>query len=269
MPVPKPFANENESDFMGRCITFIENEGTEHEQAIAICSTQWNNRNKNEMKNNLQFKSFDILETKDENDGRLRISGYGAVFGNIDSYGDIIERGAFAKTLIDRAGRIAFCLQHDIWNPVAKIEVIEEREKGLWVEALISAAEDDIQTKIKEGILKEMSIGYRTINSRSEVRNAQDVNILSEIKLFEISLVTVAANPLAVVESMKSETDRNNYLEKEFDRLIAIVKNDNINFELQKLKAISISVLAQTEKTEPPKVEEQLKADDILKLLNS
>lgn len=219
------------------------------------------------MKNNLQFKSFDILEKKADDSGNLIITGYGAVFSNIDSHGDIIERGAFAKTLIDRQGRIAFCYQHDVWNPIGKIEEIREDEKGLWIKVMISAAEDDIQTKIKEGILKEMSIGYRTINSRSEMRDGQDVNVLSEIKLFEISLVTVAANPLAIVESMKSEADKESFIEKEFDRLIAIVKNENINYELQKLKAVLISVLAQ--KTEPPKVEDGLKADDILKLLNS
>ncbi len=190
---------------------------------------------------NLKFKNFEILETKADESGNLTISGYGAVFGNVDSYGDIIERGAFAKTLVERAGRIAFCYQHDIWNPIGKIESITEDEKGLKLTVKLSAAEDDIQTKVKEGILKEMSIGYRTMNSKSEVRNGENVNVLTEIKLMEVSLVTVAANPLAVIESMKSE-EKTDYIEKEFDRVLAIVRNDNINFEIEKLKSLVLSV---------------------------
>lgn len=213
---------------------------------------------------NLRFKNFEICETKQEDDGRLRISGWAAYFGNIDSYGDIIEPGAFSKTLIERNGRIAFCYQHDIWNPIGKIELIEERDKGLWIDVLISVAEDDIKTKVKEGILKEMSIGYRTINSKSETRDGKEVNILTEIKLIEVSLVTVAANPLAVIESMKGE-EKINYVENEFDRVLAIVKNDNINFEIQKLKSLVFSLPPVTQ--QPDESKSQLSKDEILTAL--
>jgi HK97 family phage prohead protease len=175
------------------------------------------------------------------------------VFNNKDSASDIIERGAFAKTLSERAGRIAFCYQHDIWHPIGKIMDIREDEKGLWIQVMLSASEGDIQTKVKEDILKEMSIGYRVMSSHEEVRDGDQVNILTEIKLFEISLVTIAANPLALVESMKGE-EQQAYIEKEFDRLIALVKNENINFEIQKLKSIVLSVPAP-EKPEPRKEE--------------
>lgn len=213
---------------------------------------------------NLRFKNFEISETKQEDDGRLRISGWAAYFGNIDSYGDIIEPGAFSKTLIERKDRIAFCYQHDIWNPIGKIELIEERDKGLWIDVLISGAEDDIKTKVKEGILKEMSIGYRTVNSKSEIRDSQEVNILTEIKLIEVSLVTVAANPLAVIESMKGD-DKINYIENEFDRVLSIVKNDNINFEIQKLKSLVFSLPPVNQ--QPEKDQSQLSKDEILTAL--
>ena len=199
----------------------------------------------------LEFKSFDLLEHKADDSGNLIITGYGAYFGNVDSYGDIIERQAFETTIMKRRERIAFCYQHDIWNPIGKIQEIREDEKGLWLKVMISAAEDDIQTKIKEGILKEMSIGYRVVDSRNETRNGDEVRILEQVELYEVSLVTIAANPLAVVQSMKSEAERTGLLESEFNRLIAIVKNENVNFEIRKLKEITISVLSQ--KQEPPK----------------
>jgi len=213
---------------------------------------------------NLKFKNFEITEHKSDDSGQLIISGYGAVFGNIDSYNEVIERGAFTKTLIDRKERVAFCYQHDIWNPIGKIIELREDEKGLFVKAVMSAAEEDIQTKIKEEILKEMSIGYRPINTKSEMRNGIQVDVLTEIKLIEISLVTVAANPLAVIESMKGE-DKINYVENEFDRVLAIVKNDNINFEIQKLKSLVFSLPPVSR--QPYKDQSQLSKDEILTAL--
>lgn len=217
------------------------------------------------MKDTLQFKNFEILETKKEDDGRLTITGYGAYFNNIDSYGDIILPGAFAKTLIDRKGRIAFCYQHDIWNPIGKIEEIYEDDKGLKVVVKLSAANEDIQTKVKEGILKEMSIGYRTINSRSEIQNGIEVNLLTEIKLIEISLVTVAANPLAVIETMKSETEKTDYIKSQFDRVLTIVKNEQINFEIQMLKSLVLGLPPVGK--QPNEAESQLSKDEILTAL--
>jgi len=194
--------------------------------------------------NDLKFKNFDITETKADASGNLIITAYGAVFGNIDAYGDIIEKGAFADTLIERKDRIAFCYQHDIFNPVGKINEIKEDDIGLYLKVMISAADMDIQTKIKEGILKELSIGYKTMQERKEERNGQEVNILLAVKLFEVSLVTIAANPLAVVESMKSEIEKQDYIKKEIDRLLAIVRNDKIAFEIEKLKSLIFSAPA-------------------------
>jgi HK97 family phage prohead protease len=193
----------------------------------------------------LEFKSFDLIEHKADDSGNLIITGYGAVFGNIDSYKDIIQMGAFADTINERKERIAFCYQHDIFNPIGKIQEIKEDPTGLYIRVMISAAESDIQTKIKEGILKEMSIGYRVIESREEIRDEVQIRLLTKISLFEISLVTIAANPMAMIEGMKSEAERTDLLEKEFNRLIAIVKNENVNFEIRKLKEIALSALAQ------------------------
>ena len=201
----------------------------------------------------LQFKNFNIESTKAAEDGGLIITGYGAYFNNIDSYNDIIKAGAFADTINDRKGRIAFCYQHDIWNPIGKILAINEDTRGLYIEVKLSQAEKDIQIKVKEGILSEMSIGYRVIESSTEVQDGKEVNALKKLDLFEISLVTIAANPLARVEGMKAE-EKQSYIEGEFDRLIAIVRNDNIKFEITKLKSIVLSAPVETHRDEPPKV---------------
>jgi len=185
------------------------------------------------MKDLLQFKNFEIKSYKEDGEDFI-IEGYGAVFGNIDSVGDVIEPGAFTKTLNERKERIAFCLQHNIHEPIGKILEIKEDETGLWLRCKLSASEDKVITKVKEGILKEMSIGYRTINSKSEIRDGQEVEILTEIKLFEISLVTVAANPLAVVTGMKND-EQSDHFDNEFDRLIRLTRSSEVKFELMKL----------------------------------
>lgn len=212
---------------------------------------------------NLKFKNFEILESKADKQGNLNITAYAAVFGNVDSDGDVIVQGAFTNTLQKRAGRIAFCYQHNIWNPVGQIKQIEEDDTGLFVNVMISAANPEIQTKIKEGILKELSIGYRVVNSHTEVKDGVEINMLDEVELFEISLVTIASNPLARVVGMKSE-QRRDYLEKEFDRVLAIVRNDNISFEIEKLKSLVFSVPAPPE-SEPQKMTK----DEILNCLTN
>lgn len=188
------------------------------------------------MKQNLKFKNFKVDSFKADDNNQLIISGWAAAFGNIDSYGDIIQFGAFTKTLADRKDRIAFCYQHEIDEPIGKILLLEERPFGLWVEVAISASESDIQIKIKEGILKEMSIGYRTINCLESMVEESLITTLTEIKLYEISLVTIAANPLSTVEMMKSE-ERKNYFNDAFDRLIGQERSDRKKFELEKLKS--------------------------------
>jgi hypothetical protein len=229
------------------------------------------------MKHNLQFKSFKIANVQEES-GTMMIEGWGAVFGNIDSTNDVIVKGAFAKTLMERKDRIAFAYQHDIWNPIGKILDIKEDNTGLYVKVMLSAAEEDIQCKVKEGILKEMSIGYRAINSTSGVQDGQDVQYLNEVMLYEVSLVTIASNPLAVITRMKAE-EKADFIDTEFERLIAIERNQAKRYDLMKLKSqiealINESHVETLKKEEPiietviTPIEEPLTKSDILKLLS-
>lgn len=41
MPVPTPNAGESREDFMGRCVSFLTDEGKPQDQAVAICASQW------------------------------------------------------------------------------------------------------------------------------------------------------------------------------------------------------------------------------------
>ena len=226
------------------------------------------------MKKDLRFNNFKIKEIKEDGDD-LIIEGYGAAFNNIDSYGDVIRKGAFAKTIKERGDRIAFCYQHDIRNPIGKIQEIKEDDFGLWIVVKVSNAEDDIKTKIREKILQEMSIGYVVINANSAMIDGVDVFELTEIRLYEVSLVTVAANEKARITSMKSEQGREDFIDEEIDRLVAVTRDQHLKFELLKLKADFKALLevepGSTKKLQPTQqVQEpqELKAGEILDLFN-
>jgi HK97 family phage prohead protease len=216
------------------------------------------------MKKNLEFKSFEIKSvTEDASSNEMIIEGYGAIFGNVDSHEDIIEKGAFTKTLSENGSRIAFCYQHDIYNPIGKITTIVEDDMGLKISVRISDSEDDIKTKIKEGILKEMSIGFQTIRYSQDTDT--DIRRIQECKLWEISLVTIASNPLAVITGMKSD-EQKDFLEAEFDKLLAIESNREKKFNILKLKSLVLGLPKEISQPEDKPKETEIKGLDINKL---
>lgn len=188
----------------------------------------------------LEFRNFEIKSIDTSQENEMFIEGYGAIFGNVDSYEDIIEKGAFSKTLTENKGRIAFCYQHEIDEPIGKIEDIKEDEIGLWLRVRISDACDEIKTKLKEGILKEMSVGFQTMIA--EYDENTDIRRIKEVKLWEVSLVTIAANPLAVVMQLKSAKEKADYIENLFDSLIDNISNKNNKFDLLKLKSLVLNM---------------------------
>lgn len=136
-------------------------------------------------------------------------SGYGSVFHNEDSYGDVVRPGAFKKSLAEWAkkGRLPPMLwQHDRREPIGVFTKMVEDEKGLFVEGRLLI--DDIpQARAVYALLKEkalggMSIGYREILIEQD--HDEKVTNLLELDLWEVSVVTFPANEEATVDSVKS-----------------------------------------------------------------
>lgn len=151
-----------------------------------------------------EYKSVSfVLESADESTGEF--SGYAAVFGNLDSGGDIIEKGAFTKTIVEDFSRIKILSQHNSYElPIGKPMELREDEKGLYIRGRISDTQTgrDIRTLLKDGVLSELSIGYDAIafdyDSEAGIRH------LKEIKLWEVSIVTWAMNDQAKIDDVKS-----------------------------------------------------------------
>jgi len=151
-----------------------------------------------------EYKSVSfILENADESTGEF--SGYASVFGNVDDGGDIVEKGAFTKTIAEDFARIKILSQHDQYAlPIGKPIELREDDKGLYIRGKISNTQKgrDIQTLLKDGVLNEMSIGYDAVDY--SVDESTGIRHLKQIKLWEVSIVTWAMNDQATIDDVKS-----------------------------------------------------------------
>ena len=134
--------------------------------------------------------------------------GYASTFGNVDEVGDIIEAGAFAKSIQERGPegtkQIKILWQHDM--PLGMPTVMLEDSKGLYVEGKISKTRlgDEALELMRDGVVDRMSIGFSIPQGKAYYDEAMGVRKIKEVKLFEFSPVTFPANELAVVTGVKN-----------------------------------------------------------------
>lgn len=192
----------------------------------------------------ITYKSISTgIETKSTEDGLMQITFYASVFGNVDSYGDVVIKGAFAKTIREDMSRMLLCAQHDMYAVIGKIDSLEEDEKGLKVVATLAneGRGREMGALLKMGALKEFSIGYKTINSEKTVIDGEEVTLLKEVMLYEISVVSRAANDLAVLVStqVKSEQVYNYIASLFYDELIHLRSIINTQIDNKVINQIS------------------------------
>lgn len=143
-----------------------------------------------------------FLELKLRNfDEKARsFEGFAAVYGNVDSYGDVIQPGAFTKTIQERP-EVPILWQHDPGSPVG-VGRLEDSAQGLKIAArLVDGIQraEEAYTFLKAGVVSGLSIGYWVIKSDRE----RDVRHLRELKVLEVSLATIPANDLARITAVK------------------------------------------------------------------
>jgi uncharacterized protein len=145
--------------------------------------------------------ALDGLEVKEDGDTRT-VEGYASVFNNVDSYSDIVMPGAFAKSIKGR--KPAMLWQHSSDKPIGVWDEMEEQKKGLYVKGRIlpTTYGNDAYTLVKNGAVTGMSIGYSA--KKWETDAAKQVRKLTEVELYEVSLVTFPANERAQITRVKS-----------------------------------------------------------------
>lgn len=151
---------------------------------------------------NVAFKADTVNE-----DGTFE--GYGSVFGNLDSYREIVAPGAFAKSLkaIAASGDPLPALwQHDSAQPIGGYDLLAEDARGLKVKGWLLKEEIPLAAQayalMKRRVVKGLSIGYYVMDS--SYNEKEFIRTLTELELVEISIVTFPANPEAQVDAVKS-----------------------------------------------------------------
>jgi HK97 family phage prohead protease len=126
-------------------------------------------------------------------------------YGNIDDGGDVVEPGAYTKTLKDRGSKVPLLWQHKSDIPVGDL-ALEDRPEGLWCKGKLLMELPEAQKAYllcKARIVKGLSIGFETVKDAIEA----GVRHLKEIKLYEGSIVTFPMNEMAVITSIKSRRE--------------------------------------------------------------
>ena len=141
------------------------------------------------------------------------VEGYAAVFGNLDEQNDIIEPGAFKKTLANASDDVQVLLGHE-WRklPVGLPATMTEDEHGLHtVTTMFDTADgrDVVEVAKRLGEAKGrarlgMSIGYVPVEVEVEELDGEEVRHLKAVHLYEYSFVGMPANPLARVTGVKA-----------------------------------------------------------------
>jgi len=160
------------------------------------------------------------LASDDFNAKTGEFTGYGAIFGNVDSYGDVIAKGAFKTTLREweQRGKLPpMLLQHGGGGfggnamdmlPVGQWNAMEENAKGLKMAGKLFALATErgqyIYEGLKTGVLDGLSIGFRTRKATLGTKPGEPARTLEDIDLMEVSIVTFPANGKARVTGVKS-----------------------------------------------------------------
>jgi HK97 family phage prohead protease len=136
------------------------------------------------------------------------VTGYFSAFGNKDSDGDIIQKGAYTKSINENFDRIKHLLDHDRTKAVGKLQSLKQDEFGLYYESKAGrhTQGQDFLKMAEDGIITEHSVGFQTIKEHNS--KEENANIITEVRLLEgSSLQTWGSNQFTPLMGVKSEAD--------------------------------------------------------------
>ena len=134
-----------------------------------------------------------------------RFAGYASLFNRLDSGGDIVMSGAFARSLARRGARIRLLFQHDPKEPVGLWESLVEDGRGLFARGRLVPGvprAEALRRLIESRALDGLSIGFRTVRASRAPGGGR--RLLHEIDLHEISIVTFPMLEEARIASSRS-----------------------------------------------------------------
>lgn len=213
----------------------------------------------------METKDFKFrIDDMDDEEGTF--TGFASVFGEVDSYNEVVDKGAFRKTLKENDGKFSLCWFHKVTEPLGMVYA-KEKNQGLEVKGELNLDVQSAREKrslMKQGAIKGLSIGFQTIKDiwDNEVRH------LKEVKLFEISPITLhfQACPGADIGDVKSKERvclrsttggsclKPKSLEEVLERIMSIEAIENLSPERFELITKSITHLGTLQKEGEPLV---------------
>jgi hypothetical protein len=171
------------------------------------------------MRETKQLK-FEIKEVAE--DGTF--VGLASTYGNVDLGQDVVEKGAFTKTIAEHGDGITILWQHDSSEPIAR-GMLEDSDAGLVLKGKLVL---DLETAkkayvtMREKLVKGLSIGFEAVKKTTK----GGIRHLKEIKLYEVSVVTFPMNEQAMITAVKAafgeELDRREKASKVFQVMSAL-----------------------------------------------
>lgn len=164
--------------------------------------------------------NFDVSECKQmENEDGIEVGvvrGYASTFGNVDRFDDVIVAGAFTETLKtyrDRNRMIRMLWTHRSDELIGgyPANLAREDEKGLFVEGQINLETQrgrEAYSLAKQGVLEDFSIGFRIKDATFEIVDEEEIRKITEVELFEVSLVGEPMNQEAQITQVKADACR-------------------------------------------------------------
>lgn len=169
----------------------------------------------------MQFVNLDF-EFKADNPEEGTFTGIASVYGVEDLDGDIIDKGAFTKTISENPV-VPILLEHDSRDIIGEGTVSEWQGKIMLKGKLDlddPVAEKAFQ-KMKKKLRKGLSIGFTTIKSTWQEVEGRMVRHIQELKLWEVSSVLFPALPAAQITRTKQADEEINALKQRISALEA------------------------------------------------
>lgn len=154
--------------------------------------------------NKQEQRSFAIdLRAVQETQDQLIVECYASVFGVVDSYGSVFMPGAFTESLMEGASRVKVLWNHNSNDVIGRLVDAKEDALGLLCTMQLTKGvqrAEEVFKNIKAGAIDQVSIGFRILDERM-VDNQWEI---TKVKLYEVSPVTFASNPLAAITDARS-----------------------------------------------------------------
>lgn len=167
---------------------------------------EWRRKKATEIRGKgLERRTFHVsdMELRADDDGLLHLTGYASVTEtpyDVGFYEETIARGAFTRTLSEEPD-VQLLVNHT-GLPLARTKSgtlkLEERERGLWVDASLDPEDPDVQSlarKMKRGDIDQMSFAFQATDSDwSDDFTRRRIKTVS-IHRGDVSVVNMGANP--------------------------------------------------------------------------